>query len=113
MFVCAYVRMMYMCTWDTDGWCVAMYVCMYVCIGQGVNALGKYLQQGEGRQGGLQFMIICKNSDATGPRNLNQSQRQAIVGFEFKKGVSDLHDLRLRGPWKCATLTRTRAEEQG
>jgi len=43
-------------------------------------------------------MIICQSSDATGPRNLNQSSRQDIVGLKSKKGVSDLHDLRLRGP---------------
>lgn len=51
-------------------------------MGQGVNALGKNLQQGEGRRGGLQFMIICKSSDATGLRNLKQSKEQAAVGFE-------------------------------
>lgn len=55
-------------------------------MGQGVNALGRNLQQGEGRRGGMQFMIICKSSDATGPRNLKQSNRQALLWFEFKRG---------------------------
>lgn len=56
-------------------------------------------------------MIICKSSDATGLRNLKQSKEQATVEFEVKievKGVSDLHDLRLGGPWKSKSCSYTR-----